>query len=52
VTYDAPDLTTPRSIPALHLVTKGTLYRFNVATNTWTRITSITGSGVYQAVFQ
>jgi hypothetical protein len=43
---------TPRSIPGLHLVTKGTLYRLNVATNKWTRVSSITGSGIYQAVFR
>jgi hypothetical protein len=42
----------PGTMPALHLVPKGTLYRFNVSTNTWTRVSTITGSGIYQAVFR
>jgi hypothetical protein len=42
----------PRAMPTLHLVTKGTLYRLNVKTNKWSRVSSITGSGIYQAVFR
>jgi hypothetical protein len=36
----------------VHLVTKGTLFRVHAATSKWTRVSSITGTGIYQAVFR
>jgi len=36
-------------MPPLHLK-KGTLYKFNPATGTCTRVSSVTGPGIYEAV--
>jgi hypothetical protein len=39
-----------KRMPTLHLTSKGTLYAFNPARNSWRTVKAVTSSGIYAAV--